>query len=489
MSTLIDTAEIAPAEQPSVTRRVFRNSFAVTSAEWIMKATNLAFTVYVVRRLGEVGYGNFASAVAFVGLSSVLFELGLAQSAQRDIARDRSRINDLFWNIVSLRLLLAVPGVVLVPVLAWLVGYEHEIVVAVAVQAGTFVPSAFLIPLLIILTAHERFDIAARLAVIMNFLYVGLAVLLLMQIPGYLVLIGVAYVTMPVHVGLTLRAVRATGVTLPRFSITPRVWKGLVRASLPFGISSLALTFNFHADAVMLGLFGSVAAVGSYSAAYRIILSLSVAVAGFTRSITPTLSRLHVDDRDEALRWVRGGILGLTSVALPAAVGLSLLARPVVALLYGPDFTPSGAALAVLAWDFPFLAVAAFGGNVMTAMDRERVAARVYIAAAVFNVVMNAAFIPRFGLVAASAVTVATDALVLLALYGPVWKAIAQGGMVHQLRAVALASAVMGIVVWFVRASPLIVSIPIGVITYLLACTVLGLPQLVVRRWATLRQT
>jgi O-antigen/teichoic acid export membrane protein len=185
---------------------------------------------------------------------------------------------------------------------------------------------------------------------------------------------------------------------------------------------------------------------------------------------------------------VRKGVFGLTLVTLPAAVGLSVLSRPIVALLYGADFAPSSTALAILAWDLPLLAVAAFGGNVMTAIDRERAAARVYTMAAVFNVVMNAALIPRFGLVAAAAITVATDALVLVALYGPVWKMLAQGAIVRQLASVGAASALMGAAVWAVRGLPLIVSIPTGVVTYAAVCGAFGLPQLVLRRWAAVHR-
>jgi O-antigen/teichoic acid export membrane protein len=104
MLTPNDAVAVAPGEQPSVARRLVRNSLAVTSADWIIRATNVGFTVYVVRGLGEVGYGKYATAVAFVGLFSVLFELGLAESTQRALARDRSRIAELFWNVVVVRL-------------------------------------------------------------------------------------------------------------------------------------------------------------------------------------------------------------------------------------------------------------------------------------------------------------------------------------------------------------------------------------------------
>lgn len=456
-------------------RAVLRNSIAVTSAEWFTKVTNFAFTVFVVRRLGETGYGNYASAIAFVGISSVLFELGLTESLQRTIARDHSRARDLFWNAVGLRLVLALPALLFVPLAAWLVGYERPVLLGIALQVATFLPSALLVPMTLLLAARERLDVSSRVAMAMNVIYTFLCAGLLIAFPNYLVLIAVAFVTMPINIVLLKRASLAVGIHIPPVLVRPSTWPALVRQGLPFALSSLALTFNYQADSVLLGLMGTSADVGWYSAAYRLIFSLSATVAGFTRSITPTLSRLYSQDPEESLRWVRGGIVGLTFLALPAGVGLSILATPVTRLLYGSGFEPSGTALAILAWDFPFLAIGAFGGNVTTAMNLERVAARVYLAAALFNVVANALLIPRYGIVATSALTVITDAIILVALYTPIARTVFHRRTIIRLCQIVAASAIMGAVVWIFRALPLGVSIALGVISYALACAAMGL--------------
>jgi O-antigen/teichoic acid export membrane protein len=468
----------APVEHTSGAARVLRNTVAVTSAEWFAKLTNFLFVVFVVRTLGEVEYGRYAGAVAFVGLSSVLFELGLTESMQRAIARDPSKTRDLFWNAVGIRLTLAVPALVLVPLAAWLAGYTSAIVTGVALQTGTFLLSALLVPLGLLLTAHERFDVVARLSMILNVVYIVLCVALLSLTRNYLVLILVAFLTMPLHIILTWRALSPAGVMVPPWQMSVGAWPGLIRAGMPFALSSLALTFNFQADTVLLGLLGTTADVGWYNAAYRLIFSLSATVAGFTRSMAPALSRMHATDTQAALRWARGAVVGLTFLTLPAAVGLSVLARPITTFLYGAGYEPSASALAILAWDLPFLAVGAFGGNITTAMNLERRAARVYLAAAVFNVASNVILIPRLGVLAAAIVTVLSDALILAGLYRSLWRSIVPARSWRRLAQILAASVVMGMVVWYSRALPLPLAVGIGILVYLVSSFAFGFRSL-----------
>jgi O-antigen/teichoic acid export membrane protein len=75
---------------------ILRNTLVASAGSWLTRIVNFLFIIYVVRMLGEVDLGRYATVVAFVGLFSVFSELGLAQYVERSIARDHKRAQALF---------------------------------------------------------------------------------------------------------------------------------------------------------------------------------------------------------------------------------------------------------------------------------------------------------------------------------------------------------------------------------------------------------
>src|SRR4051812_20587621 len=95
----VDAQEVDPRNDArrSLGRVIFRNSAVATVGNLAIRLSNLAYTVYVIRTLGNYEWGQYATAGSIVAVTSVFFELGLAQYTQREIAKSASRSNDLFW--------------------------------------------------------------------------------------------------------------------------------------------------------------------------------------------------------------------------------------------------------------------------------------------------------------------------------------------------------------------------------------------------------
>ncbi len=106
----------------------------------------------------------------------------------------------------------------------------------------------------------------------------------------------------------------------------------------------------------------------------------------------------------------------LLAVSLPLAVGLSLLSRPLIGVLYGPSYAPAIEPLVILAWTIPLIFLAEFLRYSSFVLGQEKLAAGVVATAVVCNVLLNLIFIPVYGMMAAAAATVFTEAL-LVGLY------------------------------------------------------------------------
>jgi O-antigen/teichoic acid export membrane protein len=463
-------------DRPASTGRIIlRNSFMVTGGEWISKGLNFAFTIYTVRLLGETGLGKYATIVAFVGLFGIFFELGMTQYVQRSIARDRKLAQTLFWNMVALRLIFAVTGILALTSLAYGLGYERSIVLGILLYTSTFLFAAILMPLTTILTANERFDLSTASQIVNQACMISVGLFFLHLGSGFYALIYTGFVAMPIQIALCLWAIRRHQLGPLRFNITPRTWPAFLRASMPFGLSSVALTLSFNADVVIISLFFSAGVVGWYNAAYRLVITLVSIAGGFLESFTPSLARQHVHDPGYVRTWVRKSVLGLALFALPIPVGISILAPRIIDLLYGSAYGPAAAVLALLCWDVPLRLFNAFCGNITIATGLERQAARIYLLSAVLNVALNLAAVPVLGMLGAAGITILTDSICAIRFHRLIQQHICIDKYEASLARIALAAALMGLFVWLVRPLPLPLVIACGVLCYGIAVWRLGL--------------
>jgi O-antigen/teichoic acid export membrane protein len=448
-----------PKERHSLGRIILRNTLAVLAGGMVMRLLNVLFVIFTTRLLGEIGLGQYATVISFVGLFSVFFELGLAQYVERSVAQDRQRTQALFWNLVLLRLILAVAGVVVVTGLAAASGNEPAIIFGIFLFSLTFVLAAFLMPLSTVLSANERFDLVTTMQVLNQVVTIVVGSLLLWGGVGFLSLVYTGFIAMPLQILFCVWAIRRFRLGSLAFQVDPRSWGGFIRASLPFGITSLALTFNFNADTVILGMFHSHGEVGWYNAAYRLIFTLSAIAGAFLSVMTPSLAREHMSDPESVRAWIRGSIHGMAVPAMPITIGVSLLATPIITMLYGDSFAGAGLMLAVICWDTPLILFNALAGNVTAAVGLERQGARIYTLSAILNVALNLIFIPRYGGIAAAAITVVTDLVSGILFYRLLAHDMRLSELLPTLLRITIAALLMGVAVYL--AMPLL-SMTIG---------------------------
>ncbi len=461
----------------SLKRTIFKNTVFITAGSLLLKAVNFLFGVFVVRRLGDARFGQYATVLAFVGLFQILAELGVSQYVMREIARDRSRASSLFWNLVSVRVLLALAGIGVITWAAQAAGYAPRLVTGVFLYTCTFLLAAFSAPLEAILTAHERFDYVTAMALAAQVTFVALGAAFLWHGLGYLWLIVASLLSQLPQIGIGVWAVRRHGLLTFRPQVQVRAWPQMIRSGLPFGIISLMLQIAASIDTVMLSRLRTDAEVGWYNVAYGLIFSLMFLVRGFKTAIVPSLTRAFVEEPREVERWYYRSVRYIVLIALPLAAGGMVTAFPLIRLLYGQQFDPAALGLQILIWDLPFLMFASLCGNMTTVIGEERAAARIYTINTVANVVLNALAIPLYGLIGAAFVTVITDLISALQFHFLLRRKLHLPTMSGFLLRVGLASAGMAAGVAWLGNAPLVLLLAAGAGLYLALTLLLRIPD------------
>src|SRR5688572_2652987 len=162
--------ETEPTQEPALessqqaARTLLRNSSFYLGADFLVKLLGFVFNIYIVRQLGDDLFGVYTTALAYAGIFSIIGDLGMTQYAIREIARGRRQADELFWNLVFIRLILSVLASVFIIISAYFVaGYSTEMVVGIALVCVSFFFYAFAGPVAIVLASKERIDSTAVL--------------------------------------------------------------------------------------------------------------------------------------------------------------------------------------------------------------------------------------------------------------------------------------------------------------------------------------
>lgn len=445
---------------------IAKNTVFVTLGNLALKLLNFLFTVYVVRSLGDERFGQYSIVLAFVGIFQIFAELGVSQYVRREIARDKSKTEEYVWNLMAIRVVLALIGIGAITYVASVVGYAPELLLGIFIYTFGFLLSAIDMPLDTVLWANERMDYLTLMNVLSQVVFITFGALFLFAGMSFIWLIVASLLSIIPRIVVSVLAIRKHGLLKPRFPIKPRLWIPLIKAGVPFGLISLALTIDYSVDTLMLERFVSDNEVGWYNVAYRLSLSLIIFFSGFSVAMVPSLSRTYIEDNVAVERWYYRSVKFIILSSLPLAVGGMLVSTPLIHFLFTEEFSPSAIALKILIWDVPFVMFASFCGNMTTVVKEEKSAARIYIVSAIANVVLNLITIPIFGFLGAAATTVATDVIISIQFYFLLKRKLNLPDIKPVIARVLAASAVMGLMVWWGSGLNLFLQIGLGIAVY-----------------------
>ena len=188
------------------------------------------------------------------------------------------------------------------------------------------------------------------------------------------------------------------------------------RFGVPLVPAALALIAVNFSDRFFLSHMSSLSEVGRYELGVRIASAMVLLLTAF-RTAWPAFA-YSIDDEDEARRTYAFVLTYLVAIASWVALALGLLAPWLVQVLAPANeaFWAGERVVAPLAF-----AAAAYAGYIVVAIGVGRARRTQFNwvvtgAAAVLNVVLNVALIPRYGMEGAAAATVAAYALLFVAM-------------------------------------------------------------------------
>lgn len=369
------------------------------------------FYIIVVRLFNTSAVGAISVFVAIIGLFNIVFQFGLGTGAQHFISYHMGR-NDLG---AARRTLIKVVGY---GFLFSLIGFAFLYMISPIISL-TLLHSAsysYLVKLLgIVLLGNVLFGIlngallgmqSFKLSGLLNMMiwiayYFG-AVLLALFVRDLLTII-LGWI-IGISVGVVMEAIIVLRLALRFQGNGQGVSNGfLFNYSIPILLSMTIAYGAVYADRFVVAGLMTLSQLGIYNFALLIATSLSFLASPFNNILLPKFSEWYSKGMFDPIRQnARVAVLLLSSIYIPAAVGIVTLSRFILMLLAGPVYMSAAFPL-----DIIMLISAVFiGQNVivqsLAAIRRTKVFLVSSVASLSANVVVSFTLIPYLGIVGAS---------------------------------------------------------------------------------------
>jgi O-antigen/teichoic acid export membrane protein len=220
----------------------------------------------------------------------------------------------------------------------------------------------------------------------------------------------------------------------------------------------------YNMDTLFLEFMKGNYSVGVYNAAYRIILFILGFWFIFGNVTFPAITQLSAVSSESLARFLSILVRLALTVSLPIAIGGTILGGRIVAFVYPHGFEAGAGAFQILIWSVLIVALSTTYANSLIALDKAKKYMWAVTFGAVANTGLNLLLIPEFDFIGAAVATVLTEAVIFVYLYRELQSICPF--QVERIKRIAIASALMGMFVYFVRDLPVLLSIGLGTGVY-----------------------
>ncbi len=390
-------------------RRQMKHFAGLTTARGAASAISGIWIIVAARRLTITQFGDLSILLALGSIFINISDVGLQVVIGDHVARAGSMSRRVVLEGVRRRLVYAAGCAVCVVVL-YLVAASDKNVVVPLVFAGSVLGTAVYQIVLAAYRAQGRVtaDAVNEVASRSGLLICGFAVLVFgWGLVGASAVYGAADL---------VSAVAVTAFVARRYFVRDDAAAPpdlRLRATAPLAVAITIWLVYLRIDGYLVGLLSGPSEAGLYGAAYRFLDVAMLPALVLSHTVLAHVSPLNGRERlAEIHRFLRLSV----GVAIPIAIGGSLLVGPVLVWLFPPAFASAQAVAVLLLISSVPGAVVATLAPLAGVSDRRQFA---YTAAAAlgFNVALNLVLIPRYGAAGAAWATVISQVFLGAALY------------------------------------------------------------------------
>ncbi|NMC51388.1 flippase [Candidatus Kuenenbacteria bacterium] len=465
----------------NLTQKIAWNTIIHTIGKFGASAIGVLVVAILTRYLGVEGYGEYTTVFAYLFFFAVLADLGLYVVTINELKRSQWGEERFFNNIFTMRFVSAIFMMALAGALVWFFPYNNNIKWGVLLASLSVALGLIDQTLVAYFQNKINMKMVAAAELAGKILLLILTGLVISRGLGLMAILATVVIGFVLNVGINLVVFLKQAKLKLTFDLI--VWREIFGKSWPIAVTSIFSLIYFKADTLLLSILpinpayalSNSEAVGIYGAPYKILEVLIAWPAIFMGLVGPVLAKAFAEGDLAGFKkaWQKA-FDGLAVIIWPMIVGTTILARPIIVLLAGESFAAAGTILKILIWATGIIFLSHLTTYAIIAIGRQKQMIKYYLSAAVIALVLYIILIPKYAYFGAAGVTVGVELFMLMATMILLGKATGLKINLMIFGKAFLAAMVMGMALWLASGWHIVLSIPLGIIIYLIVMFLAG---------------
>jgi len=367
--------------------------------------------------VGPDVYGLYFALFNFTYLFYIINDFGLQNYSNRFVSQNREQVGGQLPNILGIKFFLFIGYYIVLFFAGWWLGYfpEHWKLLLLMGFNQALVALMFYLRANLSGLGHYRQDS------LVSVLDRGLLIIMvgaMLLLPAWRNTFQIEWFILAQTVSLLISIAVLLAMVFPKATLTGlsfdvKKWKVILKASAPFALVIVLMTFYTRLDAVMIErMLPSIGKyeTGVYASAYRLLDAFNMMGFLIAGLLLPIFSRMF-QEGEKMKTFFTQSLLLVTALSCSVAIGCFFFRYEIMDLLYTNSTDYWGHFLAFLLPTFIFTSGTYVAGTFLTASGELSKLNKLLVVGVILNFSLNLLLIPQYKAVGAAIATLGTQAI------------------------------------------------------------------------------
>lgn len=351
-------------------RKLISNLTFLTGGEVVGKILTFAAFTFLARVLGPKHFGYLEFTIALLVFLTLMTDSGTSTYGARETAKNKERPGELVAGIIAIRMALAATGYLILIVLTGMLPPRQAPAGRLILIYGLslFANSGFL---QWIFQGSDRMKRVAAGSLIRQAVFTAGVFLLIHREDQFWQIGWIECAATSALVVYNLISLRP-GLRNLNLRFDSQTVKNTFVQSFPIGISEMSWALSWYLPAILLGWMAGPKLVGWFGAANRPVIALHTFVWLYFYNLLPSLSRATATSQEDLQKILHRSMRFAAWSAVFIGIAGTILARPLILLIFGNEYTESIRIFRILIWVVPVALLSGHYRYVLIAANHQK---------------------------------------------------------------------------------------------------------------------
>lgn len=388
-------------------KKIIKNTGWLVFGQIYQMGISLVVGLLTARYLGPSNYGTITFAASLVSIFSIIVTLGLEGVVVRELVANRDNEGDILGTSIVMQLIASMFSFLAIYISIYFLKPNDHVMFIVC-----FLQSIMLMfkPFEIIEYWYQSMLKSKISTIVKSVSYTCVSLYKVILLITAKSVVWFAFSTsLDMLIIAILYVILFHRQSVHRLNFSLKTAKNLISQSYHFIISGLMVVIYSQMDKIMIGQMLDEKQVGIYSAAITLCSLWVFIPRAFTNSARPMIMELRNNNEELYRKRLTQLNAGIWWIGIVFALGITVLAKPLILILYGEAYIDGSTALVISVWFSVLASLSEPRGIWILCENKNKYVKRYLMWGTIVNLILNFLLIPYLGINGSAIATLVTQ--------------------------------------------------------------------------------